>query len=90
MYRYLDIYNENTATIKLHKVSYEIRIKKGIRQDDTISLKLFSTVIEEVFKNMEWEKIGIRINGIYQNKFRFAVDIVLMSESIDELQQMIL
>ena len=60
-----DIYKESTATIKLHKVSEKIPIKKGIRQGDTISLKLFTAVLEEKFKNLEWEEAGIQIYREY-------------------------
>ena len=35
-----DIYKENTATIRLYKVSDEIPIQKEVRQGDTISTKL--------------------------------------------------
>ena len=40
--------------------------------------------------NLEWEDARIKINGKYLNNLRFDVDIVLMSESTDELHQMIL
>ena len=36
------------------------------------------------------KETGIQINGEYLNNIRSANDIVLMSELIDELQQMIL
>ena len=62
-----------TATVKLHKISDEIAIQKGFRQKDTISPKLFTAVLEEVFKNLEMEKSGIQIHGEYQNSLRYLV-----------------
>ena len=62
-----DIYKECTIIIKLHKVSNKIPIQKGLRQDDIISPQLYTVVLEEGFKNLEWEKSGIWINGKYQN-----------------------
>ena len=82
-----DIYKESTATIKLHKVSNKISIQIGVRQGNTISPKLFAAILEEVFKNLDKEKSGIKINGEYFD-LSFANDIVLMSQSTDELQQM--
>ena len=35
-------YKESSATIKLHKVSEKIPIRKGVRQGDTIFSKLFT------------------------------------------------
>ncbi|XP_068207564.1 uncharacterized protein [Palaemon carinicauda] len=40
-------------------------------------------------KNLDWENIGININGEYPNKLRFADDIVLFTELWGELQNMI-
>ena len=84
-----DVYTNSTATIKLHKDSERIPIGKGVRQGDTISPKLFTACLEEVFKNLEWENVGIKIDGEYLNNLRFADDIVLMSESGEELQMML-
>ena len=84
-----DIYTGSTAVIKLHKDSKKIPIEKGVRQGDTISPKLFTACLKEVFKNLEWENVGININGEYLNNLRFADDIVLFSESWEELQKMI-
>ena len=42
-------------------------------------------ILEEVFKNLDWEKSRARINGEYLNNLLFADDIVLMNESIDEI-----
>ena len=51
-----DIYKESTAVIKLLKASKKILIENGKR--DTIFLKLITAVLEEVFKNLKWEKVG--------------------------------
>ena len=56
---------ENTATIKLCKVSEKILIKKSITQGDAISPKLVSVVINIYFfvNNSEWEEVENEING---------------------------
>ena len=83
-----DIYNDGSATIKLHKESKKIPIKKGVRQGDTISPKLFTATLEDIFRNLEWDNKGINVNGEYLSNLRFADDIVLFSDSGEELQQM--
>ena len=84
-----DIYRGSTATIKLHKTSDKIPIKKGVRQGDTISPKLFTACLEEIFKKLNWEGRGIKVDGEYLNNLRFADDIVIVCETAEELQQMI-
>ncbi len=79
-----DIYRDGIATIKLHEKSNKIPIKKGVRQGDIISLKLFKECLKEVFKNLEWEDIGVKNDGEHLNNLRFANDIVLLSESEDK------
>ncbi|XP_046987423.1 uncharacterized protein LOC124587813 [Schistocerca americana] len=36
---------------------------KGVRQDDTVSLKLFNLALEDIFKFLDWNNRGIKING---------------------------
>lgn len=83
------IYEGSTATIKLHKTSDKVPIEKGVRQGDTISPKLFTAVLEEIFRKLNWEKKGININGEKLNNLRFADDIVLTSEDPEEMKEML-
>ena len=83
-----DIYHDGTATIKMHRESEKIPIKKGVRQGDTISPKLFTACLEDIFRNLDWDNKGLNINGEHINNLRFADDIVLFSDSGEELQQM--
>ncbi|KAK8765934.1 hypothetical protein V5799_007282 [Amblyomma americanum] len=50
---------------------------------------LFTACLQEVFRGLNWEQLGIRINGEYLNNLRFADDIALLSHSGGELQIMI-
>ncbi|XP_069987686.1 uncharacterized protein [Penaeus vannamei] len=53
--------------------------KKGVRQGDTISSKLFTACLESVFQNLDWETKEIKI----------AADIVLVVNNLQDLQQML-
>jgi len=77
-------WNGNRKTAKGLKQS----IAKGVRQGDTISPKLFTACLESIFR-INWERMGLYINGQYLNHLRFADDIILMSETAEELQDML-
>ena len=84
-----NIYEGSTATIRLHKLSDKIPLGKGIRQGDTISPKLFTSVLEEIFRKLDWEEKGIRMDGEYLSNLRFADDIILTSEDPEEIKVML-
>ena len=76
-------------TVHLHKESEKIRIKRGVRQGDTISSKLFTATLESIFRRLNWENKGVKIDGEFLSHLRFADDIFLCTETPQELQQML-
>ena len=52
-----NIYTDSSVTVHLHKESEKIRIKRGVRQGDTISPKLFTATLESIilFRRLNWE-----------------------------------
>ena len=84
-----DIYKEGTAIIKLHKDTGKVPIKKGVRQGDTISPKLFTACLQEIFKKLNWTNKGIKVGDEYLNNLRFADDIILFSETSGDLKTMV-
>ncbi|CAH1642509.1 unnamed protein product [Spodoptera littoralis] len=63
--------------------------QKGVRQGDVISPKLFTNALEDVFKRLNWSGLGININGEYITHLRFADDVVIMAESLEDLNTML-
>ena len=61
--------------VHLHKESEKIRIKRGVRQGDTISPKLFTATLESIFRRLNWENKGVKIDGEFLSNLRFADDI---------------
>lgn len=82
------IYSNPTATVKLHEPTKTFKIERGIRQGDTISPKLFTATLEYAFKSLNWDNIGIKVDGEYLNHLRFADDIVLMADNIGDAAKM--
>ena len=84
-----DIYTDSSVTVHLHKKSEKIRINRGVRQGDTISPKLFTATVESIFRRLNWENKGVKIDGEFLSNLRFADDIFLCTESPQEIQQML-
>ena len=84
-----EIYTDSSVTVHLHKEGEKIRIKRGVRQGDTISPKLFTATLESVFRRLNWENKGVKIDGQFLSNLCFAVDIFLCTETPQELQQML-
>ena len=71
-----DIYTDSSVT-----VHQKIRIKRGVRQGDTISPKLFTATLESIFRRLNWENKGVNIDGEFLSNLRFADDIFLCTET---------
>ena len=84
-----DIYTNSSVTVHLHKKSNKINIKRGVRQGDTISPKLFTATLESIFRTLTWETRGLMIDGEYLGHLRFADDIVKCATTPQELQSML-
>lgn len=84
-----NIYSKGTAQVRLETTGKEFAIEKGVRQGDPISPKLFSAVLESIFRNLDWKDEGLNINGENLNHLRFADDLVIFSERPRSLEQML-
>ncbi|CAH2257380.1 jg7582 [Pararge aegeria aegeria] len=60
-------------------------MQRGVRQGDVISLKLLIAALEAVFNLLDWNRLGININGEYITQLRFAGDVVIMAETLGDL-----
>jgi len=86
-----NIYKEATITVKAQEdvTTNRIPINRGIRQGNRISPKLFTVALEDVFRRLDWDKKGLRVDGRYLSNLRFADDTVLISSTKEELIEML-
>ncbi|KAG7311162.1 hypothetical protein JYU34_002159 [Plutella xylostella] len=81
------VYSKSMASINLETEGPTFPLRKGVKQGDPISPLLFNSLLEEVFRSIDWRDRGIKINGINMTSLRFADDIIFVSESSNELQE---
>ena len=84
-----DIYTDSSVTVHLHKESEKIRIKRGVRQGDTISPKLFTATLESIFRMLNEENRGVKIDGEFLSNLCFADNTFICTETPRELQQLL-
>nr|CDJ93220.1 RNA-directed DNA polymerase (reverse transcriptase) domain containing protein [Haemonchus contortus] len=84
-----ELYNNFTTRISPFYKEVIVNVKRGVRQGDTISPKLFSAALENIMRHLEWEDLGVKIDGRFLHHLRFADDIVLITPNIEQAEQML-
>ena len=67
-------------------MSEKFQIKRGVRQGDPISPKLFSAAIETIFQTVDLDK-GLNIDGETLTNLRFADDVALRTNNMTEMEE---
>ncbi|GBP76822.1 Retrovirus-related Pol polyprotein from type-1 retrotransposable element R2 [Eumeta japonica] len=75
--------------IKFETLGSAFHIERGIRQGDPLSPTIFIAILESIMNGLDWSKTGLHIKGAYLSHLRFADDLVLLSETVNEMQSMI-
>lgn len=82
------LYKETKARIKTDVIGEYFKIERGVAQGDPLSPVLFNCALEPIFRKLDWEGKGININGKKLSNLRFADDVILLSNSEEELKDM--
>lgn len=66
-----------------------MKVGKWITQEDVISPKIFTDVLENVLKKLDWKNKGDRINLEHVPYLRLADDILIFCKRPEELEEML-
>uniref|UniRef100_A0A7I5EAY7 Reverse transcriptase domain-containing protein n=1 Tax=Haemonchus contortus TaxID=6289 RepID=A0A7I5EAY7_HAECO len=83
------LYDNFTTRISPFYKEVIVNVKRGVRQGDTISLKLFSAALVNIMRHLEWKDLGIKVDGRFLHHLRFADDIVLITPDIEQAERML-
>ncbi|GBP85105.1 Retrovirus-related Pol polyprotein from type-2 retrotransposable element R2DM; Endonuclease [Eumeta japonica] len=83
-----NVYNHSTTRIQLEKKGVPFKVRKGVRQGDPLSPKLFSAILESIFRRLNWKELGINVDGTLLTHLRFADDIVLFAKILEDITKM--
>ena len=70
----------------LHTEGNSIPIREGVGKGDTTSPKLFTATLEDLFHNLDWSNHGVSINGNKLSNLRFADDVTIIAQDLEELE----
>ncbi|KAK6736143.1 hypothetical protein RB195_019052 [Necator americanus] len=76
-----ELYSHFTTGISSFYKNIIIDVKRGVRQGETISPKIFTATFENAMRKLEWDDMGVKIDGRQLHHLRFADDIVLITPS---------
>ncbi|KAE9417002.1 hypothetical protein Angca_004354, partial [Angiostrongylus cantonensis] len=84
-----ELYKNFTTKISPFYNDINVDVKRGVRQGDTISPKLFTTTLQNVMRTLEWDTMRVKIDGRQIRHLRFADDIVLITPDISQAERML-
>ncbi|KAE9420455.1 hypothetical protein Angca_007363, partial [Angiostrongylus cantonensis] len=84
-----ELYKNFTTKISPFYNDICVDVKRGVRQGDTISPKLFTATLQNVMRTLEWDNMGVKIDGRQIHHLRFADDIVLITLDISQAERML-
>ena len=68
-------------TVHMHKESEKIRINTGVRQGTPPHPSCSRQHWRALFRRLNWENKGVKIDGEFLSNLRFADDIFLSTET---------
>jgi len=85
-----ELNSKTTTKIKCDSgLTKSITITQGIRQGDSLSPLLFSTVMDRIIQEVNTVQEGYRLGNSYVKILAYADDVVLLAESEDGLQRLL-
>ncbi|KAK6742864.1 hypothetical protein RB195_010246 [Necator americanus] len=84
-----ELYNNFTTGISPFYKNIIIDMKKGVRQGDTISPKVFTATLVNALRKLEWNDMGVKVDDRQLHHLHFADDIVQTTPSISQAERML-
>ncbi|KAK6742749.1 hypothetical protein RB195_010174 [Necator americanus] len=84
-----ELYSNFTTGISPFYKNIIIDVNRGVRQGDTISPKIFTATLENAMRKLEWDDMGVKVDGRQLHHLRFADDIVLMTPGISQAERIL-
>lgn len=85
-----NLYKRQETEIEVNGVKKKAKIRRGVRQGCPLSPYLFNLFIEKAIEKFKRITKGIKINGERIHCIRFADDIVVIADSVKEMEFMLL
>ncbi|EYC10772.1 hypothetical protein Y032_0053g2288 [Ancylostoma ceylanicum] len=76
-----ELYSKFTSRILPFYDDITIDVRRGVRQGDTVSPKLFTAILEDVMRRLERDKMVLRVDNRLLQHLRFDDDVVLITPS---------
>ncbi|KAK6752702.1 hypothetical protein RB195_003863 [Necator americanus] len=83
-----ELYSNFTTGISPFYKNIVIDVKRGVRQGDTISPKIFTATLENAMRKLEWDDMGVKVDGRQLHHLR-SDDIVLVTPIISQAERML-
>ncbi|EPB70136.1 hypothetical protein ANCCEY_10782 [Ancylostoma ceylanicum] len=86
---FAELYSNFTTRLSPFYDDITIDVKRGVRQGDTASPKLFTTTLEDIIRRLEYDNMGVRVDGRLLHHLRFADNIVFITPNISQAERML-
>ena len=86
----MKMYTQQYANVRWNgKVSHQFNIRNGVKQGAVLSAILYCVYVDGLFKKLREKRTGCWINGDFMGIIGYADDNILISPTLDGLQDMI-
>ena len=83
------LYLAGSASLDIGQLSVPFLTQRGVRQGDSLSPLLFILTLQSALNRINWGDRGIDVNGSRLRYLAYADDVVLIAESVNDLQSML-
>ncbi|KAE9419506.1 hypothetical protein Angca_009849, partial [Angiostrongylus cantonensis] len=84
-----ELYKNFATKISPFYNDINVDVKRGVRQGDTISPRLFTATLQNVMRTLEWDNMEVKIDGRQLHHLRFADDTVLITPDTTQAERML-